>query len=93
MRALIDAAARLGSSVVGGPAYGAVGKTPAADPAARQRERDLAAAELRPLAAYAGERGVRLALEPLNRFETDLINSPTARALIVSIHPVSPESA
>jgi D-psicose/D-tagatose/L-ribulose 3-epimerase len=60
--------------VVGGPAYGAVGKTPAADPAARQRERDLAAAELRPLAAYAGQRGVRLALEPLNRFETDLIN-------------------
>ncbi len=75
VRALIDAAARLGSSVVGGPAYGAVGKTPAADPAARQRERDLAAAELRPLAAYAGERGVRLALEPLNRFETDLINT------------------
>ena len=73
-RTLIDAAAHLGSPVVGGPAYGAVGKTPAADPAARQRERDLAAAELRPLAAYAGERGVRLALEPLNRFETDLIN-------------------
>ena len=43
-------------------------------PGARQREHDLAAAELRPLAAYAGERGVRLALEPLNRFETDLIN-------------------
>jgi D-psicose/D-tagatose/L-ribulose 3-epimerase len=74
VRTLIDAAARLGSPVVGGPAYGAVGKTPAADPAARQRERDLAAAELRPLAAYAGQRGVRLALEPLNRFETDLIN-------------------
>ena len=74
VRTLIDAAARLGSPVVGGPAYGAVGKTPAADPAARRRERDLAAAELRPLAAYAGERGVRLALEPLNRFETDLIN-------------------
>ncbi len=74
VRTLIDAAARLGSPIVGGPAYGAVGKTPAADPAARQRERDLAAAELRPLADYAGERGVRLALEPLNRFETDLIN-------------------
>ena len=74
VRTLIDAAARLGSPVVGGPAYGAVGKTPAANPDARQRERDLAAAELRPLAAYAGERGVRLALEPLNRFETDLIN-------------------
>ena len=74
VRGLIDAAVICGSEVVAGPAYGAVGKTPAADPAARQRERDLAAAELRPLAAYAGDHGVRLALEPLNRFETDLIN-------------------
>jgi len=74
VRGLIDAAARLGSPVVAGPAYGAVGKTPAADRDARQRERDLAAAELRPLGAYAGDRGVRLALEPLNRFETDLVN-------------------
>lgn len=79
-RGLIDAAAQLAPTlggltpVVGGPMYGAVGKTPAVDRAARQRERDLAAAELRPLAAYAGERGVRLAMEPLNRFETDLIN-------------------
>ena len=31
-------------------------------------------AELRPLAAYAGDHGVRLAMEALNRFETDLIN-------------------
>ena len=79
-RGLIDAAAQLAPTlggltpVVGGPMYGAVGKTPAVDRAARQRERDLAAAEMRPLAAYAGERGVRLAMEPLNRFETDLIN-------------------
>lgn len=30
---------------------------------------------LRPLADYAGQRGVRLAVEPLNRFETSLINT------------------
>ena len=30
---------------------------------------------LRPLADYAGERGVTLALEPLNRFETSFINT------------------
>ena len=80
IRGLIDAAAQLAPTlggmipVVGGPMYGAVGKTPAADRDARQRERDLAAAELRPLAAYAGDHGVRLAMETLNRFETDLIN-------------------
>ena len=74
VRALVDAAVMCGSDVIAGPAYGAVGKTPAPDRDARQRERDLAAAELRPLAAYAGDRGVRIALEPLNRFETDLVN-------------------
>lgn len=74
IRELIDAAADLGSPVVGGPMYGAVGKTPAADPAARDAERELAAAELRSLAAYAGDHGIRLAMETLNRFETDLLN-------------------
>lgn len=75
IRALIDAAAALGSPVVGGPMYGAVGKAPAADRGARDAERVIAAMELRPLATYAGDRGVRLALETLNRFETDLINT------------------
>ena len=80
IRGLIDAAARFAPTlggiapVVGGPMYGAVGKTPAPDRDARQRERELAAAELRPLGAYAGDSGVRLAMEALNRFETDLIN-------------------
>lgn len=74
IRTLIDAAATLGSPVVGGPMYGAVGKTPAADPASRAAERVIAARELRPLAAYAGDHGVRLAMETLNRFETDLVN-------------------
>lgn len=80
VRQLIDAAATLAPTlggltpVVGGPIYGAVGKEPAPDRDARQRERYRAAAELRPLGDYAGERGVRLALELLNRFETDLLN-------------------
>ncbi len=74
IRELVDAAADLGSPVVGGPMYGAVGKTPAADRTARDAERELAAGELQPLAAYAGDHGVRLALETLNRFETDLLN-------------------
>jgi D-psicose/D-tagatose/L-ribulose 3-epimerase len=33
------------------------------------------AESLRPLADYAGERGVTLALEPLNRFETSFMNT------------------
>jgi len=30
---------------------------------------------LKPVADYAGQRGVQLAIEPLNRFETDFINT------------------
>ncbi len=74
IRELVDAAADLGSPVVGGPMYGAVGKTPAPDRDARDAERELAARELQPLAAYAGDHGVKLAMETLNRFETDLLN-------------------
>lgn len=74
VRTLIDMAAALGSPVVGGPMYGETGKPPAESRAARAAERERAAAELRSLAAYAGEQGVRLALELLNRFETDLLN-------------------
>ncbi|MEZ4519544.1 MAG: TIM barrel protein [Chloroflexota bacterium] len=48
IRELIDMAAALGSPVVSGPMYGAVGKTPAPDLDIRQRERDRSAAELRP---------------------------------------------
>lgn len=80
IRGLIAAAAQFAPTldglrpVVGGPLYSAVGKTPAANRDARQRERDLAANELRPLAQVAEQQGVRLALELLNRFETDLLN-------------------
>jgi D-psicose/D-tagatose/L-ribulose 3-epimerase len=44
-----------------------------ADERAAQRRR--AAESLKATADYAGERGVRLAIEPLNRFETDLVNT------------------
>jgi D-psicose/D-tagatose/L-ribulose 3-epimerase len=75
IRVLIDTAVALGSPIISGPAYGAVGKVPAASEELRRAERSRSAEALRPLAAYAAERNVRLALEPLNRFETDLINT------------------
>ena len=40
----------------------------------RKRDLDLLVAQLRELSAYAGERGVWLGVEPLNRFETSFIN-------------------
>jgi D-psicose/D-tagatose/L-ribulose 3-epimerase len=71
---LIDAAAVLGSAVVCGPMYSAVGKAHLEDDAARAAEWDRAVAGIREMAVCAADKGVKIALEPLNRFETDMIN-------------------
>jgi D-psicose/D-tagatose/L-ribulose 3-epimerase len=70
-----DIAAELGADIVVGPMYSAVGRTRMAEPEERRAQRRLAAESIREAADHARERGVRLALEPLNRFETDLINT------------------
>ncbi len=72
---LIDAAAQLGSQVICGPIYSAVGKAHLEDSGDRKREWNLAVTEIRKLADYAALQGIKLALEPLNRFETDMINT------------------
>jgi len=74
MKHCIDAAVLIKSPAVVGPLYAAVGRTWQQSPA--QRERDLArcAKNLRSVARYAEDKGVLLALEPLNRFETSFIN-------------------
>jgi D-psicose/D-tagatose/L-ribulose 3-epimerase len=75
VRCCVDAAAALGSGVVAGPLYASVGRTWRVEAGERAKlVRELADA-LSPLAEYAGEQGVRLALEPLNRFETSLFNT------------------
>jgi D-psicose/D-tagatose/L-ribulose 3-epimerase len=74
IRWLIDAADELSSPVVCGPMYSAVGKEHLEDNQARKAEWDRSVSGVREMAQYAESRGVRLALEPLNRFETDMIN-------------------
>jgi D-psicose/D-tagatose/L-ribulose 3-epimerase len=72
---LIDAADQLGSPVVCGPMYSAVGKAHLEDSSAREKEWALAVSELAEIADEAASKGIRLAVEPLNRFETDMINT------------------
>ena len=72
---MIDAAAELGSEKVIGPMYSAVGKARLEDEADRKEEWSLAVKELKQLCQYAAGKGVKLAFEPLNRFETDMVLS------------------
>jgi D-psicose/D-tagatose/L-ribulose 3-epimerase len=77
---LLELTAAVGSPHVCGPMYAAVGKEPAVDAEARKIEWDRAVAGLTAAADRAEALGVRLAIEPLNRFETDLVNT-TAQGL------------
>ena len=63
------------SPVFGGPLYSAVGKTRLAPPAQKAQERLWCLENLHQATKRAQELGVILALEPLNRFETDMINT------------------
>ena len=75
LRACVDLAARVRAPYVAGPMYSATGKARLLPEAERRRQRDAAAESLREAADYAGARDVGLAIEPLNRFETDLVNT------------------
>jgi D-psicose/D-tagatose/L-ribulose 3-epimerase len=75
LRACIDVAAVVGSSVLAGPIYSPVGRVWRTDQAERATAIGRLVEALRPIAEYAGASGVRLALEPLNRYETSLINT------------------
>jgi D-psicose/D-tagatose/L-ribulose 3-epimerase len=73
LRSVVDAAVAVGSPVIAGPAYTSVGRTWRIDdrPAAYAQLR----ANLRPVAEYAAAQGVTIAVEPLNRYETSLLNT------------------
>jgi D-psicose/D-tagatose/L-ribulose 3-epimerase len=75
LRGCVDLAAAVGSPHVAGPMYSATGRTRLLPEAEREQQRRRAAASLAEVADHAAERGVRLAVEPLNRFETDLVNT------------------
>jgi D-psicose/D-tagatose/L-ribulose 3-epimerase len=75
LRGCVDAARVVGSPVVAGPIYAPVGRLWRMDGPDRARSIDRLIEALGPVVEYAGDHGVTLALEPLNRFETSLINT------------------
>src|SRR3954447_22329481 len=80
-RAAIDACAALGAPLLCGPLQAPLGVFSGAAPTADERAR--AAEGLRGAAEHAESRGVTLALEYLNRFETYLVTSSAEAAALV----------
>lgn len=71
----VELTAAAGSKVLCGPLHSAVGKARVLPADERRAERERAVEGLREVAAHAGEREISLALEPLNRFENDMLNT------------------
>lgn len=74
-KALIDQAVVLGCPSLIGPVYSVVGKADAVEPAQQKKEWALVVKNLKELAKYAEARGIQICVEPLNRFETDFLNT------------------
>ncbi len=94
-----DICEAVGGKFLAGPMYSAVGKARLVSAEQRKREWDLAVKNLGKVCESAGKRGLHIALEALNRFETDLINTskdlvrlvgdinhPAARIMVDSFH-------
>jgi D-psicose/D-tagatose/L-ribulose 3-epimerase len=64
-----------GCTLLAGPMYSAVGKRRHVSPEQKKKEWDLAVKGLKEAGRRAKDSGIRLGIEPLNRFETDLINT------------------
>jgi D-psicose/D-tagatose/L-ribulose 3-epimerase len=71
----IEICAKSGAPVLAGPMYSAVGKRRHVSADQKKTEWDLAVMGLKEAGKRAKDAGVLLAIEPLNRFETDLINT------------------
>src|SRR5690606_18668474 len=70
-----EIASEMGSPVFGGPLYSAVGKTRLVSAEQKAEERRWCLENLDKAARRAAELDVVLGLEPLNRFETDMVNT------------------
>ncbi|MDQ8181398.1 sugar phosphate isomerase/epimerase family protein [Pelagicoccus sp. SDUM812005] len=75
LQACIDLAVTWGSSLVVGPLYAPVAKRRLPTEAERQAEWSRSVAGLRRMAQAAAHAGIRLGIEPLNRFESDMVNT------------------
>jgi len=74
LKHMVDATAKMGGTICGGPIYASVGRTWQATPEQRKKDLERCARNLKIVADYARSKGVIFAIEPINRFETSFIN-------------------
>jgi D-psicose/D-tagatose/L-ribulose 3-epimerase len=75
MKRVIDRMEPLDAPTMSGVVYSIVGRADAEPAGERRKQWATVVKNLRELSDYAGERGRIIALEPVNRFETDFINT------------------
>ena len=75
LQEVMDAMVDLDCRILAGPLYSSVGRAEQVNESDYKRQWDMVAGHLRQLAAFAQDRNITLAIEPLNRFETDFINT------------------
>ena len=75
MKKVIDQMVVLDCPSLIGPVYSSVGRADAVPPAEYKKQWKTVVKNLKTLAAYAQKRGKQICMEPLNRFETDFINT------------------
>lgn len=99
IQASFEITAELGAKFLAGPMYSAVGKARLVSPEQKKTEWERAVTNLHKVCQMAEAQGLEIALEPLNRFETDLINTtedlmrlirdinhPAAKVLLDAFH-------
>jgi D-psicose/D-tagatose/L-ribulose 3-epimerase len=75
LTALVDQAAKMGCPRIIGPIYSVVGLIGAHDDKTKAKHFKLVVKNLKKLAKHAEKKGIELCVEPLNRFETDFLNT------------------
>ena len=99
IRTCLDFCVEMKSAFFAGPLYSAVGKARMIPADQRKKEWELAVKNVRKACELAAERGIEIAIEPLNRFESDMINTaadafqfiqdinhPAAKIMLDSFH-------
>jgi D-psicose/D-tagatose/L-ribulose 3-epimerase len=75
MTAVIDQMVVLDCPSLIGPVYSSVGRADAVPPAEYKQQWKTVVKNLKALCKYAEKKGKQICMEPLNRFETDFINT------------------